>query len=105
MHSLAHLQKLLPTFVNHYVRSDATPPPTTSSDDLDQQVSLTHLASSLLDFVGSAARTAAGRSWFEGTAGVLQNYIEMVAGWSQMTEEDVSCQPLAISTYTYSSIS
>lgn len=88
VHSLAHLQKLLPTFVNHYVRSDATPPPTTSSDDLDQQVSLTHLASSLLDFVGSAARTAAGRSWFEGTAGVLQNYIEMVAGWSQMTEED-----------------
>lgn len=48
------------------------------------------MASSILDFVGGAARTSAGRSWFEGTAGVLQNYIEMVAGWSQMTEEDVS---------------
>ncbi|KAG8689246.1 hypothetical protein FRC11_003586, partial [Ceratobasidium sp. 423] len=87
-HSLTHLNRLLPIFINHYVRADAAPVPTTSSDDPDQQVSLTNLASSLLDYVGSAVRTSAGRSWFESTDGALQNYIEMVAGWSQMTEED-----------------
>ncbi|KAJ1302683.1 hypothetical protein OPQ81_002999 [Rhizoctonia solani] len=87
-HSLTHLNRLLPSFVNHYVRADADPTPATSSDDPDQQVSLTNLASSLLDYVGSAVRTSAGRSWFETTEGALQNYIEMVAGWSQMTEED-----------------
>jgi hypothetical protein len=89
-HSLTHLHTLLPVFVNHYVRSDAALAPTSSNDDPDQQVSLTNLASSLLDYVGSAARTSAGRLWFEGTEGPLQSYIEMVAGWAQMTEEDVS---------------
>ncbi|CAE6488834.1 unnamed protein product [Rhizoctonia solani] len=87
-HSLTHLNRLLPSFINHYVRADADPAPATSSDDPDQQVSLTSLASSLLDYVGSAVRTSVGRSWFESTDGVLQGYIEMVAGWSQMTEED-----------------
>ncbi|QRV94844.1 importin-9 [Ceratobasidium sp. AG-Ba] len=87
-HSLTHLQNLLPVFVEYYVRSDAASPPTASTDDPDQQVSLTHLASALLDYVGSAARTTAGRSWFESTNGSLQSYIEMVAGWAQMTEED-----------------
>ncbi|KAL5640264.1 hypothetical protein ACGC1H_007512 [Rhizoctonia solani] len=87
-YSLTHLNRLLPTFINHYVRADADPAPATSSDDPDQQVSLTNLASSLLDYVGSAVRTSVGRSWFESTDGALQNYIEMVAGWSQMTEED-----------------
>ncbi|CAE6414438.1 unnamed protein product [Rhizoctonia solani] len=87
-HSLTHLNRLLPIFINHYVRADADPAPTTSGDDPDQQVSLTNLTSALLDYVGSAARTSVGRSWFEGTDGALQNYIEMVAGWSQMTEED-----------------
>jgi hypothetical protein len=88
-YSLTHLNRLLPAFVNHYVRADAVPAPTTSSDDPDQDVSLTHLASALLDYVGSASRTSVGRSWFESTEGALQNYIEMVTGWSQMTEEDV----------------
>ncbi|KAG8722408.1 hypothetical protein FRC09_006303 [Ceratobasidium sp. 395] len=87
-HSLSHLQNLLPTFVNHYVQSGAVPPPSSSTDDPDQQVSLTHLASSLIDYVGSAVRTSAGRSWLESTNGALQSYIEMVAGWAQMTEED-----------------
>lgn len=87
-HSLIHLQNLLPVFVEYYVRSDAAAPPTASTDDPDQQVSLTHLASSLFDYVGSAARTASGRSWFETTDGALQSYVEMVAGWGQMTEED-----------------
>ncbi|QRV80350.1 importin-9 [Ceratobasidium sp. AG-Ba] len=87
-HSLTHLQNLLPVFVEYYVRSDAASPPTASTDDPDQQVSLTHLASALLDYVGSAARTIVGRSWFESTNGSLQSYIEMVAGWAQITEED-----------------
>ncbi|KAG9100077.1 hypothetical protein FS749_016346 [Ceratobasidium sp. UAMH 11750] len=87
-HSLSHLQNLLPVFVDHYVRSGAASPPTSSTDDPDQQVSLTHLASSLIDYVGSAVRTSAGSSWFENTNGALQNYLEMVAGWGQMTEED-----------------
>ncbi|CAE7208239.1 unnamed protein product [Rhizoctonia solani] len=87
-HSLTHLNRLLPSFISHYVRADADPTPPTSSDDPDQQVSLTNLASSLLDYVGGAVRTSAGRSWFETTNGALQGYIEMVAGWSQMTEED-----------------
>ncbi|KAH7338870.1 ARM repeat-containing protein [Rhizoctonia solani] len=87
-HSLTHLNRLLPIFINHYVRADADPAPTTSGDDPDQQVSLTNLASALLDYVGSATRTSVGRSWFESTDGALQSYIEMVAGWSQMTEED-----------------
>ncbi|KAG9127317.1 hypothetical protein FRC07_014850 [Ceratobasidium sp. 392] len=87
-HSLSHLQNLLPVFVNHYVQSDAVSPPTSSTDDPDQQVSLTHSASSLIDYVGNAIRTSAGRSWFESTDGALQSYIEMVASWAQMTEED-----------------
>ncbi|CAE6421477.1 unnamed protein product [Rhizoctonia solani] len=87
-YSLTHLNQLLPIFVNYYVRADAESAPTTSSDDPDQQVSLTNLASSLLDYVGSAVRTSVGRSWFESTDGALQNYIEVVAGWSQMTQED-----------------
>lgn len=87
-HSLTHLNRLLPTFINHYVRPDAAPAPMTSSDDPDQDVSLTNLASALLDYVGSAVRTSVGRSWFETTDGALRSYIEMVAGWSQMTEED-----------------
>ncbi|CUA67452.1 Importin-9 [Rhizoctonia solani] len=87
-YSLNHLNRLLPSFINHYVRAGADPTPATSSDDPDQQVSLANLASSLLDYVGSAVRTSVGRSWFESTDGALQNYIEMVAGWSQMTEED-----------------
>ncbi|KAG8742538.1 hypothetical protein FRC10_001305 [Ceratobasidium sp. 414] len=87
-HSLSHLQNLLPVFVDHYVRSDAASPPTSSNDDPDQQVSLTHLASSLIDYVGSSVRTSAGRSWFESNNGALQSYLELVAGWAQMTEED-----------------
>ncbi|EUC67058.1 importin [Rhizoctonia solani AG-3 Rhs1AP] len=87
-YSLNHLNRLLPSFINNYVRADADPAPATSSDDPDQQVSLTNLASSLLDYVGGAVRTSVGRSWFESTDGALQSYIEMVAGWSQMTEED-----------------
>ncbi|KAF8753686.1 ARM repeat-containing protein [Rhizoctonia solani] len=87
-HSLTHLNRLLPIFINYYVRADADSAPTASSDDPDQQASLTNLASSLLDYVGSAVRTSAGRSWFETTDRALQNYIEAVAGWSQMTQDD-----------------
>lgn len=71
-------------------------------DDPDQQVSLTNLASALLDYVGGAARTSVGRSWFEGTEGALRDYIEMVVGWSQMTGDDVSVVlPLLFSAAKY----
>lgn len=91
--ALNHLVTLLPVFQRYYVAAASdTPPPATTPDDPDQVVSIPRLASSLFDLLSQAAgsNNSRGKNWFSTNGAIVQKCVEVVIGWVQMTEEDVS---------------
>jgi importin-9 len=82
--ALRHLQALLPAFERYYLDPSASPP--VSSED--ESVSLSRLACPIIDFISSAARGSASRSWFDPTH--LEQLTCIVFRWIQMSGEDVS---------------
>lgn len=60
-------------------------------DDPDQEVSLLQFASLVLDLVSQAVRAGKTNPWFADNKNAnLNATIRLVAGWTQMTDEDVS---------------
>lgn len=88
--TLAHLNSLLPLFHQYYVAEGATAPPASTPDDPDQEISLPNFASNMIDFLSQAVSGGRARSWFTDNDHVYVGAcVRVVAGWTQMTDEDV----------------
>lgn len=90
--ALAHLTSLLPVFQQYHVAEDGgDPPPATTPDDPDQDIFLPNFASDILGFINLAASGGRVKGWFMDNQGAnIGACVRVVAGWSQMTDEDVS---------------
>ncbi|KAF8314424.1 ARM repeat-containing protein [Clavulina sp. PMI_390] len=87
--ALVHLNTLLPVFHQHYVAEGGSPPPATSPDDPDQQISLPIFASSIFDLLSQASRGKRVPAWFsDNDYATVGACVTAVAGWTQMTEDD-----------------
>jgi hypothetical protein len=89
---IRHLQILLPVFREYYVLSGGgSPPPVSTADDPDQEVSVLQFASLIFDLLSQAVRGGRTKSWFvESNNTHIASIIELIPGWIQMTDEDVS---------------
>jgi len=96
--TLTHLNALFVPFRHFYVIPDGgSPPPASSPDDPDQDISLSSLASSMLDFLSQAMLAGRASSWFtENSEVAMEACIRAASSWSQMTEEDVRLQTNAV---------
>lgn len=87
--AIGHLDVLLPTFQQyHVIRDGGNPPPVTTPDDPDQDISLPILAASIQDLLSQIARGKRAKEWY-GDEANLRACVRAIAGWTQMTEEDV----------------
>ncbi len=82
--SIAHLNLLYPTFDQYYLTSSEPIPPSSE----DEPVHLSHLISSILDFVATVIRGGKAKQWF--TPEHSTALIAAVFNYAQMTDEDVS---------------
>ena len=80
--AVGHLNILYPTFDQYYISSSDPLPP---SDD-DDQVHLSHLISSILDFTSGMVRGGKAKAWF--TQEHSAELIQCVFRYAQMTDED-----------------
>jgi hypothetical protein len=88
--TLAHLNSLLPVFHQYHVAEGATAPPVSTPDEPDQEVSLPNFASNMIDFLSQAVGGSRVRSWFtDNDYASIGACVRVVAGWTQMTDEDV----------------
>ncbi|KAF9516008.1 hypothetical protein BS47DRAFT_1371853 [Hydnum rufescens UP504] len=87
--AIGHLDILFPPFQHfHVIRDGRDPPPVTTADDPDQEISLPILAASIQDLLSQVARAKRAKDWFEDKAN-LKACVHVLAGWTQMTGEDL----------------
>ena len=87
--AIGHLDVLLPSFQHyHVIRGGGSPPPVTTTDDPDQEISLAILAASIQDLLSQVARAKRAKEWY-GDQANIRACVRAIAGWTQMTEEDV----------------
>ncbi|PBL00281.1 ARM repeat-containing protein [Armillaria gallica] len=80
--SIAHLNLLYPTFDQYYLTSSEPIPPSSE----DEPVHLSHLISSILDFMATVIRGGKAKQWF--TSEHSTALIAAVFNYAQMTDED-----------------